>query len=135
MKPTFVIVLGLRTIRAGHPDTTNIPSITVAAMGQQSCPKTPPLAPKRPPFRRFLGKAYASDRGNAVFRSKTSIGKALRSLPCAEGEMSRERLMKIANGVKASGLVFEYDVPPHMHKMLKRLLTQEKAERAKQSQQ
>jgi hypothetical protein len=60
------------------------------------------------------------------------VWKALRSLPCAEGEMSRERLVKIANGVKASGLVFEYDVPPRLRKMLKRVLAEEKAERSKQ---
>ena len=57
------------------------------------------------------------------------VWKALRSLPRAEGEMSRERLVKIAKGVKASGLVFEYDVPPRLRKMLKRLLAEERADR------
>jgi len=76
-------------------------------------------------------RRYYSERTHGR-ESVDPIWKALRSLPCAEGEMSRERLMKIANGVKASGFVFEYDVPPHMRKMLKRLLTEEKAQRAKQ---
>lgn len=58
---------------------------------------------------------------------------ALQTLPCANGEMTRERLMKIVEGVQGSGCLFEYNVPTAaMRKMLKRQLAQKRAAERKE---
>ena len=62
-----------------------------------------------------------------------TVWAALQSLPCADGEMTRDRLLKIAEGVQASGLLFEYNVPTAaMRKMLKRQLAQKRAAERKE---
>jgi hypothetical protein len=73
----------------------------------------------------FLERSYGRE-------FESPIWSALSALPRVESEMSRERLLKIADGVAASGLLFEYDLPPRQRKIFQRALAEEQAEKMKQ---
>jgi hypothetical protein len=49
-----------------------------------------------------------------------STWNALCTLTCAEDVWTEERLTRIFEGVRTSGLIFEYDLPPKLRKVIKK---------------